>query len=95
MPHSHPKHATIKELNKNETSSVVGSISVSEEGQQNSVFGSNNEPTCHPHSDSTIDEATLVAVTKLGAVLRSIHNRLIREGYVIKNGVITKPYEPE
>ncbi len=34
---------------------------------------------------------TLAALHEYGAVLRQIHNRLIREGYVIKDGKIYNP----
>ena len=39
-------------------------------------------------------DETIKSLTELGEVLRRIHNRLISEGYEIKNGhIIKKPSE--
>ena len=36
-------------------------------------------------------DETILSLVEFGEVLRSIHNRLIKEGYTIKDGVITPP----
>jgi hypothetical protein len=36
-------------------------------------------------------EETFRSLQELGKVLRRIHNRLIREGWIIKDGVFTPP----
>ena len=36
-------------------------------------------------------DETIVSLKELGVVLQEIHNRLISEGYVIKDGKIEKP----
>lgn len=36
-------------------------------------------------------EEELKSISELGDVLRGIHKRLIKEGYIIKDGKITKP----
>jgi hypothetical protein len=42
-------------------------------------------------TDVIFDEETFEALSELGSVLRTIHNRLIAEGYTIVDGHITKP----
>ena len=36
-------------------------------------------------------EEEIRSISELGEILRNIHNRLISEGYIIKEGQITKP----
>lgn len=43
--------------------------------------------------DWLFTSATIESVRELGSVLEGIHNRLISEGYTIKNGIITKGYD--
>ncbi len=38
-----------------------------------------------------LSEETIQAMKELGEILRGIHNRLISEGYTIKDGKIYKP----
>jgi hypothetical protein len=44
---------------------------------------------------SPFSDETVASVLELGEHLRSIHNRLISEGYVIKNGKIYPPEQQE
>ncbi len=37
------------------------------------------------------DDETLTGLKSLGTVLQRVHNRLVREGYVIESGKIYKP----
>lgn len=39
--------------------------------------------------------ATIESIRELGSVLEGIHNRLISEGYTIKDGIITKGHASE
>jgi len=43
------------------------------------------------HDKLPLPDATVAALIRLGAVLRRIHERLIREGYVIKDGQLIHP----
>jgi len=41
-----------------------------------------------------LSEETVQSVLELGQVLRQIYRRLVSEGYVIRNGQIFKPDDP-
>lgn len=64
-----------------------------EEGQRDLLCRNKESLRC-PSSgveDSNLPEETIQAMKELGEILRGIHNRLISEGYTIKNGIISKP----
>ena len=42
---------------------------------------------------SLLNDKTIQSLRELGEILRDIHTRLISEGYIIKNGIITGPNE--
>ncbi len=46
------------------------------------------------HMDDSFSTETIGSLQELGEVIRGIHNRLVAEGYVIKNGLILKRPEP-
>jgi hypothetical protein len=45
--------------------------------------------------DEPFSEETIRSLQELGEAIRQIHNRLVAEGYVIKNGLILKRPEPD
>lgn len=42
---------------------------------------------------SSLSEETIKSLRELGEVLREIHNQLLLEGYVYKNGAFIEPHE--
>ena len=44
-------------------------------------------------ADYIFSEETMQSLRELGAVLQSIHTRLISEGYIYSNGVLIAPHE--
>ena len=66
---------------------------VPKEGQRGSLC-SNIGPSRCPSLCSgrhTLSDETVASLLELGEVLRTIHNRLISEGYTISGGQIRKP----
>jgi len=45
------------------------------------------------NKDWLFTPATIESIRELGSVLEGIHNRLISEGYIIKDGIITKGHD--
>ena len=41
--------------------------------------------------DYLFSEETISSLSELGSIFEKIHKRLIKEGYIIKNGKILKP----
>jgi len=73
--------------------------------QINTVLSNEEQRSLLPSSKDTIrcssldtdnyifSEETMQGLRELGAVLQNIHNRLIAQGYTIKDGIITKPHD--
>lgn len=71
--------------------------------QLNTVISNEEQRSLSPSSKDTIrcsfldaddcifSEETMQSLRELGAVLQSIHNRLLAEGYIIKDGHLIKP----
>lgn len=71
----------------------------------NTVISNEEQRSLSPSSDDTIrcsslgsqgylfSEETMQGLRELGAVLQDIHNRLIAEGYSMKDGQLIKPNE--
>ena len=66
---------------------------VPEEGQPDLLC--RNKESCGCPSlgvrKNTLPPETIQALRELGEILRRIHNRMISDGYIIKDGVIIKP----
>ncbi len=61
------------------------------EGQRRLLCSNNVSLRCPSLSlNSTLSKETIDSLEELGDVLKSIHNRMISEGYEIKNGHIIK-----
>ena len=54
----------------------------------------NSDDTVQNDGDTEFSDETIASLKELGAVFRDIRNRLISEGYVIKDGMIQKPTRP-
>ncbi|TWI96824.1 hypothetical protein JN11_03937 [Mucilaginibacter frigoritolerans] len=70
------------------------SNSVISNEEQRSLLPSSKEPIRCSSLDSEhyiFSEETMEALRELGAVLQGIHNRLLAEGYVMKDGQLMKP----
>jgi hypothetical protein len=66
---------------------------VPEEGQRDFLCCNKESLRCPSLGvdEVVLPDETVQAMKELGEILRGIHNRLISEGYTIRDGIITKP----
>jgi len=68
---------------------------ISNEEQRSPLPSSKDTIRCSSlvSEDYIFSEETMQGLRELGLVLQSIHNRLISEGYIYRNGVLINPHE--
>ncbi|OGZ06383.1 MAG: hypothetical protein A2942_01085 [Candidatus Lloydbacteria bacterium RIFCSPLOWO2_01_FULL_50_20] len=66
---------------------------VPKEGQRGSLCSNTDSSRCPSlcPEEQTFSDDTIASLVELGEALRSVHDRLLSEGYTIINGEIIKP----